>query len=307
MRDDRRVRPEDLNFTIKHPLPQRDHAALLASYHLLLRHVDDCLPVNIQSTSPTTFFEDWEITRAAFIARMASTLRHLGYLAPSYSRLDGLALARTLLDHVITFAWISADPKERLPAFLRTSFKSLLAKHNRALDAGRSLLDESQRLRMSDYTRDVNRELPRLPRLAREADAHWSERIENVLPGTTEHINFQGIYSDIYDQYAEFDHPSTLGLQVFVHISGSPPRVSVDGDSERNLGDDLRPYRLAMWSFAEALVVSNLASGRPRLQPLQQTLEAIANIWLLEREGRLVVDEAPNGTRISLIDGDGLP
>jgi hypothetical protein len=290
-----------------HPLPQRDHAALLASYHLLLRHVDECLPVHIHSTSPTTFFEDWEITRAAFIARMASTLRHLGYLAPSYSRLDGLALARTLLDHVITFAWISADPTERVPAFLRTSFKSLLAKHNRAVDRGRSLLDESRRKRMSDYTRNVNRELPKLPRLAEEADAHWNERIENVLPGATEHINFHGIYSDIYDQYAEFDHPSTLGLQVFVHISGAPARITVDSRSERNLSDDLRPYRLAMWSFAEALVVSTLASGRPRLQPLQQTLEAISNMWLLERDGRLVVDEAPSGTRISVIDGDSVP
>jgi len=120
-------------------------------------------------------------------------------------------------------------------------------------------------------------------------------------------INFQGIYSDIYDQYAEFDHPSTRGLQVFVHISGAPAKVTVDGRSERNLSDDLRPYRLAMWSFAEALVVSNLASGRPRLQPLQQTLEAIANMWLVERDGRLVINETPSGTRISVIDGDSVP
>ena len=52
----------------------------------------------------TTFFEDWEVTRAAFMARMSGTLRHLGYLAPSYSRLDDFALTRTLVDHVITFA-----------------------------------------------------------------------------------------------------------------------------------------------------------------------------------------------------------
>jgi hypothetical protein len=78
----------------------------------------------------------------------------------------------------------------------------LLAKNNRAVKRGRSLLDDARRKRMSDYTREVSRELPRLPRLAEEADAHWSQRIENVLPGSTEHINFQGIYSDVYDQYA---------------------------------------------------------------------------------------------------------
>ena len=30
-------------------------------------------------------------------------------------------------------------------------------------------------------------------------------------------------------------------------------------------------------------------------------------MWLLERDGRLVVDEAPTGTRISVIDGDSVP
>jgi hypothetical protein len=30
-------------------------------------------------------------------------------------------------------------------------------------------------------------------------------------------------------------------------------------------------------------------------------------MWLLERDGRLVVDETPSGTRISLIDGDSMP
>jgi hypothetical protein len=46
--------------------------------------------------APDLVLQDWEVTRAAFMARMASTLRHLTYLAPSYSRLEGLALARTL-------------------------------------------------------------------------------------------------------------------------------------------------------------------------------------------------------------------
>jgi hypothetical protein len=31
-----------------------------------------------------------------------------------------------------------------------------------------------------------------------------------------------------------------------------------------------------MFAFAEALVVSNIASGRPRLRPLQHTLQPLA-------------------------------
>jgi hypothetical protein len=296
---------DSLRFTVGHPMPTRDHAALLASYRLLLDLSDDLVDVRVTPREPTSFFEGWEISRAAFMARMASTLRHLGYLAPSYSRLDGVALARTLVDHVITFAWISGSPKERVPAFLRTSFKSLLAKDNRARERGAPLLEDAPRERMRIYTRDVNHEMPRLPRLSREADASWRERVEVSLPESLQIVDFQGLYHDIYDQYAEFDHPSTLGLQGFVHLAGSPVIATVDGTPERNLVEDLRPYWIAVFAFAEALVVSNLATGRPRLQALEQTLQLIGTMRNLERDGRLVVTETAHGTTIGLLAEDG--
>ena len=112
--------------------------------------------------------------------------------------------------------------------------------------------------------------------------------------------DFQGLHDKIYDQYAEFDHPSTLGLQVFVHFDGSPVRVTPDGCPERNLIEDLRPYWISVLAFAEALVVSNLASGHPRLQPLRQTLQTIGTIRKLERDGRLVVTETADGTTIDV-------
>jgi hypothetical protein len=76
----------------------------LASYQLLLGLAEDWVRVQIETTEPTSIFESWEVTQAVFMARMASTLRHLSYLAPSYTRLGGVALARTMVDHVITFA-----------------------------------------------------------------------------------------------------------------------------------------------------------------------------------------------------------
>jgi len=296
---------DNLTFIVGHPMPTRDHAALLASYRLLLDLSEECVPVRVTPSEPTSFFEGWEVTRAAFMARTASTLRHMGYLAPSYSRLDGVALARTLVDHVITFAWISADPPARLPALLRTSFKSLLAKDNRSRKRGVQLLDDAPRERLRTYTREVNHELPKLPRLSREADATWCERQRTALPEPLRILDLQGMYDQIYDQYAEFDHPSTLGLQVFVHHAGSPVRAAVDGEPERNLVEDLRPYRLAMFAFADMLIVSNLASGRPRLQPLQRTLDTIGALRTLEREGRLVVVETADGTTIGVADEAG--
>jgi hypothetical protein len=289
------VSSESLSFTVGHPMPTQEHAVLLASYHLLLDLSEDCVRVQVMQTEPTSFFEAWEVTRAAFMARMAGTLRHLGFLAPSYSRLEGVALARTLVDHVITFAWISAAPKERVPALLRTSFKSMLAKDKRAGQRGGRLIDDAQRARLSAYTRAVNRELPKLPRLSKEADEHWREKVETSLPASLHIVDFSQLYHDIYDQYAEFDHPTTLGLQTFVHLSSDPVRAIVDGQPERNPLEDLRPYWIAVFAFAEGLVVSNLASGHPRLQPLQRTLQTIGTMRNLEREGRISVIDSPGG------------
>jgi hypothetical protein len=75
---------DNVQFTHGHPMPTRDHATLLASHHLLLGLADECLPVRVTPTGETSFFQDWEVTRAALMARMAGTLRHLGYLIPSW-------------------------------------------------------------------------------------------------------------------------------------------------------------------------------------------------------------------------------
>jgi acyl carrier protein phosphodiesterase len=301
--------PDNLHVIHGHPMPTRDHATLLASYHLLLELASECLPVSVRPHGETTFFEDWEVTRAAFVARLASTVRHLGYLAPSYSQLDGFALTRTLVDHVIAYAWVSADPKERLPAFLRSSFKDILAKDGRCRERGAApLLGDAQRDHLSAYTRKVNRELPRLPRLSREADEYWCKRVRSSLPESLHIVNFQRLYGDIYDHFAAYDHPTTTGLQVFVHLAEEPVTSTVDGEPERDLVADLRPYWIAVFAFAEALIVSNLSSNRPRLQGLSRTLETIGTMRNLEREGRLAVAVTDDGTitiGVAAKDDDG--
>lgn len=198
---------------------------------------------------------------------------------------------------MITYAWVSADPKEHLPALLRSSFKDILAKDARYRKCGDApLLGDAQRNRLSAYTRKVNRELPRLPRLSREADEYWCDRVRSSLPESLHIVNFQRLYGDIYDHFAAYDHPTTTGLQVFVHLAEDPVVSAVDGEPERDLVEDLRPYWIAVFAFAEALIVSNLSSNRPRLQGLSRALETIGTMRNLEREGRLAVAVTDDGT-----------
>jgi hypothetical protein len=211
------------------------------------------------------------------------------------------------VDHVVAFAWISAKPNDRLPAFLRSSFKDQLAKDARRRERGEEpLIEDVLRERLSAYTREVNEEMPKLPRRSREADEHWRDQARALLPESLGGlVDFRRWYRDVYDHYAASDHPATLGLELFVHLDGNPVVATVDGEPERNLEDDLRPYWIAAFAFADALLVSHLASGRPRLQPLRQALEQIGTIRNLARAGRLSVTAMDDGSfSIGLADAD---
>ncbi len=283
-------------FISAQPVPGPHHATLLSAYDMLLRSAQECMPVTIRPTGGTTVFESWEITRAAFIARMASTLRHLGYLAPSFSRLDGAALARTLIEHAITYAWIAGAPGERLPRFIRKNFSDQLKKDQRRRQTDELLIGDEFRAQMRAYVRLHTDDMPGLPRLAKEADDSWVERSRATWPQGMQIPGFVDLYDDVYDGFAALDHASTVGLQWLVHRHDDPTTVvTVDGDPQQELDTALRPYWLATWAFAMALLVSSLHAGRPRSGPLQRTLRVIGGLREHEAEGRLKITPLEGG------------
>ena len=121
-------------------------------------------------------------------------------------------------------------------------------------------------------------------------------------PASIQITDFRGLYNKVYANYSEYDHPSTVGLGVFVHRDVNEQVVIVDGQPERDRESDLQPYWLAVWSFADALVVSSLASSHPRLGPLRRALETIGTVRMAEREGRLRVTTTDGRTTIGLAD-----
>jgi hypothetical protein len=291
--------PADLQFDVPHPMPQPNHAPLLASYHLLLEQAADAMRVQVRQPPSASPFEAWEVTRAALMARMAGTLRHLGYLAPSSSPIDGIALARTLVDHVITFAWLSANPPQRLPRFLRSSYGGLLTKDERAIQRGEdALLTDEVRTKYEEYTRTQPQGMPNLYERSTQADESLRGDIATALPPSLDVLSFADFYNKVYGGYADYDHPSTLGLGVFMHRDVNEQIVTIDGQQEHNPVEDLQPYWMAAWAFAEALLVSSLTSTRPRREPLRRALEIVGTIRIAQRDGRLGV--TTTGDRVSI-------
>ena len=63
----------------------------------------------------------------------------------------------------------------------------------------------------------------------------------------------------------------------------------------------MRPYWLAAWSFIWALMVSSLATGRPRLGPLNERISQIRAIREFDRHDLLDVTEGDGGMVISVV------
>lgn len=285
---------------IGHPAPAPHHAALLSCYDLLLEIGQAAVGVRTAGRPDELFLEDWEITRAALLARMIGTLRHLGYLIPSNSRHDGVALARTLLDHAIHYAWIAADPADRLPRFLRKTYENALAKHKRMAARGIDLLVPELLDHYQAYVAVHRRGTGKLFAMAKSVDEAWLERVRAAAPEPLQMPAMDEYYAFVYDQFANLDHPSTVGLQSYVHLDPHGSAAWVDGEPERDRDMDQRPYWLGLWIMCWVLLVASISHGRPVLTPLRETIRQARALREFDRHGLLVVTQTVDGLRVDL-------
>jgi hypothetical protein len=65
--------PADLQFDVPHPMPQPNHAPLLASYHLLLEQAADAMRVQVRQPPSASPFEAQFTTPSSCITAGTST------------------------------------------------------------------------------------------------------------------------------------------------------------------------------------------------------------------------------------------
>jgi hypothetical protein len=285
---------------IAFPVPAPHHAALLASYEPIVALARESASVRVPGSPGGLFLEDWQVTRAALLGRMAGTLQHLLYLAPSTSRLDGAALCRTLIDHAIHYAWIASAPKERLPRFLRKSYSHAITQHERMAERKIDLLTPELHERYTTYLKTHPEGTGKLPRMAQAVDSTWLARVRAVAPAPLQMPSMDEYYHLVYDGFANLDHPSTTGLQTFVHLDPNTSAAWVDGEPERDLTADQRPYWLALWVMCWVLLVASMSQSRPRLSVVQEAIRRARALREYDRHGLLLVTEGPDGMRIDV-------
>lgn len=292
---------DTLSLRIGFPVPTADHVALLISVQTALKLAGPLAVVHLPGRPGELFLEDWQVTRAALMARMTGTLRGAANLAPSMSRLDGAALCRTLVDHVIHFAWISADPADRLPRFLRKTYSSALSKHDRWAGRGEELLTPELHRRYTAHVAAHPEGTGKLPQMAATVDADWLEKVRAGAPDPLQMVSMTELYQLVYDPFAELDHPSASALQSYVHLDQASSAAWVDGEPERDLETDMRPYWLAVWATVWALLVAELSQGRPGRTELREGILRIRALREYQRHGLLAVTETADGFSVGLV------
>ena len=94
------------------------------------------IPIVVSNTVPTE-----RRALQALLVKTASIMRSLLDLTRHGQNTEVMILARSLADHVITFAWLAIDPEAHYPRWERGDARDRLAAHERWEKRGRTLLD----------------------------------------------------------------------------------------------------------------------------------------------------------------------
>lgn len=248
-----------------------ERAWLMVGYQRMIALARDRLPLTISPDGHDSPQEDWRVIRAAFLARIARTAEALSALVPLGARLDGIDLARNMLDHVVHLAWIAADPPTRFDVWLKHDYRKRLDLDKKVRDRlakgtearwAEQPLSDADRAAYLKHVRRVNADMPGLRNLCQQADDHWLSRYP---AGLADHrsMSFVDQYTYIYDYYSWMAHPNLTGLQAFWDLGAQWTVIHAEETVDDE--DDHDPLHMGQLLGGHGLLVSAMATGAPRV------------------------------------------
>lgn len=123
----------------------------------------------------------WPLVGAALLSHATSTMRSIVLLGPAGAHTDASRLLRSLYDHIVTFAWLAADPGERLAVWRLEDIVQRLKAVREMAQAGEPILDDAARDEMQREVDAATRTTtPGLAAKALAADRYWAPRVEAI-------------------------------------------------------------------------------------------------------------------------------
>lgn len=199
--------------------------------------------------------------------------------------LDSGVLARVLWEHVVTFAWLAADPDKRVPLWVQNESDEREKMFDEMKTLGIDVPPETDRTvaEYKQYCRGVAGTWPRSPlERARVADKYWGR----LLPEAFTHkgkYSFCGQYALLYRGYSAWLHPRIFLLHDFGQKL-SDGRVRIGRPSPRAS----QSTGLSIGLFALALLVG---ADRLRWPSVPRLGRCLAEVFPPDSEG----DPTPEG------------
>jgi hypothetical protein len=207
---------------------------------------------------------DWPITGWGMLARMGGTADSIVALIPERRATDAAVLLRTLLESLVTFAWIGIDPPEHAPGWLRWDRRQRIKADNDVIQSGaQPLLDPQTR---EDFERiiDAGAAMPDdLSQRATQVDRYWGPRLDAVDEDPTSTRSTRGLYRYIFRRDSQHAHAAVASLEPL--ILGSPPGPFQVIEVETDPGQP-NAFTMASVMYGLALIFAEPMLGIPGLQ-----------------------------------------
>jgi Family of unknown function (DUF5677) len=151
----------------------------------------------------------------ALLIKAVSIMRSLLDLARHDQNPEAMILARSLADHVITFAWLAIDPKLHYPRWERGDARDRLAAHDRFAKRGRALLEPVAKQLFERQKANPVKYPPDRAGRADKADDYWAPRLGFPAGDRP----FADTYDVIFKHCSSRTHASVQGLNDVLEIT----------------------------------------------------------------------------------------
>jgi len=192
------------------------------------------MPLEVESYGDE---DDWSIVGPAMLVAATRHLRALEHLQCEFpSGVVAWQILRSMFEYVTTFAWVAANPEERVPRWLKYDYGQRIKLENDLASLGEDrILEPATRERLSAYAPDAE-PMPPFVDVAREADDSWAATLQQLRGHVPEEFRrFRLQYVWIYRNGSRYTQPSSHVVDPFV--SGDAPQLAID--NERPLDRDL--------------------------------------------------------------------
>lgn len=255
-----------------------ERAWLVVGYQRMIAVARSALPVTVTPDGQQSPQEDWRVIRAAFLARITRTAEALATLVPLGARLDGIDLARGLLEHVAVLAWLGADLERRFPLWLKRDYSSRVKRDDaiRARIADREKtrwpeepLPASDREYFERFVAATPGKMPALAKVCGQADEYWLGRYPGGLANHRS-MSFADQYAFVYDAYAWMAHPRLIGLQSFWEMKAQWTVVHPN-EVEHRAHD---PLHMGQLLYSHGVLIFAMLAGVPAVADVVETMNA---------------------------------